>query len=250
MFRIRWLVALAVAFALTPAHAKINAAELADSVARLQYAWYVEDSDELLAIAEELEGETASGDADKWRQYYAAYGYFRAAILTSDDYFSEYVERCEDTTKALLKKDREFVEGLILRGACAAVLAERHPVAAVFAPSRAVRSFAKARQLEPDNPRLLLQQAEASVGRKALRDEYPQPVLLLEQAISRYELGTYADPLTPKWGEADAFLLLAKLQKKAGNKLRARDAIEQALQIVPNSAVARRVISELRGQRG
>lgn len=221
-----------------------------DAIARLQFAWYSEDLDELVEISNTLEVEKPRGDIGRWMRYYSAYGYFRAASLAPDEYFDEYVEHCEDTSKKLVREDKEFSEALILQGACAALVASRRPLSALLAPRRAVRSFAKAERQAPENARLLLQMAEASVGRKALSDEFDSPAELLQRALVLFEQGGDADPLTPNWGEADAYLLMARLQQKAGNKLRARDAIEQALQIIPDSARALRIRQALRGQKG
>ncbi|MEL7539118.1 MAG: hypothetical protein AAFZ58_05715 [Pseudomonadota bacterium] len=234
---------------LSKAEAAVAAAELADLAAQLQYAWYTEQSDELIVLAEQLADEKPRGDIEPWLRYYSAYGYYRAAMLAGDDYFGEYVERCEDLSRALLRQDPEFVEALILRGSCAALLSSRRPVSAVLAPSRAVKSFAKAARLAPENPRLLLQQAVAAIGRPALRDEFAPVNQLLESSLVEFARSIDVDPLTPDWGEAEANAAIAQLAIKAGNKKRARDAIEQALQIVPDYYAAKALLNELRAAR-
>ncbi|MEM1261588.1 MAG: hypothetical protein AAGH76_04280 [Pseudomonadota bacterium] len=242
-----WL--LATSFAASPAGAAVSANELADMAAQLQYAWYTEQVDELVALAERLEDETPRGDIGPWLNYYSAYGYYRAAVLSDDDYVGEYIDRCERLSKALVRQDPEFVEALILRGSCAALLASRRPISAVLAPSRAVKAFTKAARLEPENPRLLLQQAIAVIDRPGLRDEFAPVEELLERSLQLFTITLEIDPLTPDWGEAEANTAMATLALKNGNRLRARDAAEQALQIVADYRAAERLLTELRTTR-
>lgn len=242
-------VALALAFFVRPAAAAIAAGELADLAAQLQYAWYTEQADELLALAERLADEKPRGDIEPWLRYYSAYGYYRAAILADDDYFGEYVDRCESLSRALVRADPEFVEALVLRGSCAALLSARRPISSVLAPSRAVKAFTKAARLEPDNPRLLLQQAVAVMERPRLKNEFEPVPLLLQTALASFERTISADPLTPDWGEAEANTAVARLALSAGQKKRARDALEEALQIVPDYREANRLLGDLRGSR-
>ncbi|MEM8983493.1 MAG: hypothetical protein AAGC71_10725 [Pseudomonadota bacterium] len=236
---------------LTPSRAPAAVAtnELADMAAQLQYAWYTEQVDEIVALAERLEDETGRGDIGPWLSYYSAYGYYRAAVLSDDDYFGEYIERCEQLSKALVRQDPEFVEALILRGSCAALLASRRPISAVLAPSRAVKSFTKAARLEPENPRLLLQQAIAVIDRPSLRDEFAPVNELLERSLQRFAVTLELDPLNPDWGEAEANATIAALALKNGNRLRARDAAEQALQIVADYRAAEKLLNDLRRSR-
>ncbi len=226
--------------------AAINREELIDLVAQLQYAWYTENLGDLLAISERLESEKPRPATAAWQQYYAAYGYFRAASLAEEDYVIEFLDRCEDITRALQKESSGFAEALVLRGGCAAWLARVRPISAVLAPSRAVRALSKAARIDPENPRLLLQQAEAVMGRKAFSDEYRDPLTLLKQAVDQFERRIDADPLTPDWGEIEALRYLAELSLEAGDRRQARDALEQALQIAPDFRPAVELMQSLR----
>ena len=246
--RLLLVLLLALAHSL-PARAAISSKQLPDLVARLEYAWYSGDLNRILDLAARLDVEKPRGNIDHWLKYYSAYGYFRAAKLAGDDYLGEYVERCEDILKPTLRMQPGFAEGFVLAGACAALLAEKRPIAAVLAPSRALRAFKRARVLEPDNPRLKLQQAEAVVGRRALADEIPPAPALLAEAVEIFSEQVTVDPLRPSWGEPEAYFLQARLALGAGNRLLARDAAESALQIAPDYEAARNLIKELRGGR-
>ena len=243
----RYLLPVLAACSLAPAvHGAVAAPELADLAAQIQYAWYTEQSQVLVELAERLEAEKPRGDVEPWLRYYSAYGYYRAAMLAGDDYFGEYVERCERLTRALVRSDPEFVEALVLRGSCAALLAAQRPISAVLAPSRAVKSFTKAARLAPANPRLLLQQAVAVMDRPSLRDEFEPVQKLLDASLASFAREISADPLSPVWGEAEANTAVAMLAIDEGQKKRARDALEEALQIVPDYLVAERLLVELR----
>ncbi len=232
-----------------PAEAAVGAVELADIAAQLQYAWYTEQQQELVLLAGRLEAEKPRGDVGPWLKYYSAYGYYRAAMLATDDYLGEYLDRCESISRQLVRSDPEFSEAQILRGSCAALLSARRPISAVLAPSRAVRSFAKAERLAPENPRLQLQQAVAVLDKPSLRDEFAAVDVLLGAALAAFHDTVSVDPLVPDWGEAEAYVARAQVAISRGNKRVARDSVEQALQIVPDYRAAHRLLSELRSAR-
>lgn len=244
----RFLIGLVLGCVLAlPAGAAFKREDLVDTVSQLQYAWYTGDLTQLLTLAEMLGNEKPRVGLERWLKYYSAYGYYRAAQLADENYFSDYIERCEDTLKPVLKEHADFSEGLILRGSCAALLTERKPIAAIFAPSRALRAFKKAALIDPNNPRLKLQQAVASLGRKALAEHFQSAPTLLAEALEQFSRRVEPDALLPDWGEAEANLLLARLALDTGDKLRARDAIESAIQIVPDFQEAHEMLAVIRG---
>lgn len=230
----------------SPLQAALSEEQLVDSVAQLHYAYYTRSLDDLVTLTERLENERPREATEQWQHYYAALGYYRAALLADDDYVTEYLDRCEDLAKQLLRKQANFVEALVLRGACAAFLAEKRPISAVLAPSRAVRSFAKARAIDPEHPRLLLQQAKAAMGRRAFVDEFPAADIMLQQSLDSFLSRQDADALTPDWGEVEAHTELARLLLEKGERRRARDSIEQALQFAPGYEPALALLETLR----
>ncbi len=247
--RLPLLSGLFVCLAVAPAQAATDDTELSDYVARLQYAWFVGDHLTAVEIAGLLAAERPRGDIEHWLRYYSAYGYYRAAQIADEDYLDEYVDRCDEQARAALKLRSEFSEALIVRGACAALLAERRPIAAVLAPSRALRALDRAALLDPENPRLKLVQAQASLGRKALAEELPPPAVALAQAIDGFQRFHDASVLTPDWGEAEAHVIRGRLALAAGDRLGARDAAEQALGIAPDYTAAIDFLTSLRAAR-
>ena len=229
-----------------PAQAAVDRAALADYAARIEYAVFVEDVDQLVEIATTLAAERPRGGVDGWLSYYTGLAWYRAAQLAGEDYAGEYVDNCDDRTRAAVRELEDVTEPLILRGACSALLAKLKPIAAVLAPSRAIRSFAKARTLQPDNPRLLLAEAIAARGRRTIADEFPEPAELVRLAIEQFNALEDADRLTPDWGEAEAHYLAAEIAFERGDRQSARDAIETALQIAPRYEAAARLLRKMR----
>lgn len=232
--------------AATGATAAGDDAALFDIATRMQYAWYTRDLSRLVELTHELQPDASRDTAGRWAGYYTAYGYYRAAGLAGEDYVVEYLNRCSDVIDDTMHRHQEFAEALILKGACSALLAERRPIAAVLAPSRALRAFAKAALLDPDNPRLKLAQATAATLRKSFAAVLPPPARLLEEALKAYAVGAHVAPPEPDWGEAEAYLLDARLALGSGDRQRARDAAEQALQIAPDYADGRDLLDGLR----
>lgn len=233
-----------------PLAAALRPAELADRAAVIEYTAHVGDFRRLTEISEQLADETARGETQKFVHYYAALAAYRAAELDEDIEFRVGVllDRCVEQGKAALKLDREFADGLALVAACHGLAAARQPLAAIVAGNFSAREMKRALKLAPENPRVLLLHASTLMRRYQDSDRLQQAEQSLHEALSLYQrFVDLGNPKSPQWGEEHAHLWMARLAIINGDKVLARDHLEQAVLIAPQFAAAMR---ELRGLGG
>ena len=246
----RYLIpALLFASALaTPAQAALKASELADRAAVIEFAAHTGDLGYLAEISEVLANEKARGDAQKLVHYYAALAAYRAAELDTDIDFRMGVllDRCIEQGKKAIRLDREFADALALVGACHGLAASRQPLSAIIAGNFSARELKKAVSMAPENPRVLLLNGITLLRRF---DDPTRLQLAREQllaAVDAYE--SFADlyrPGAPGWGEEQAHFWLANVAVRLGDKVAARDHLEQALLIAPQMRAAQAQFARL-----
>ncbi len=222
--------------------------ELADRAAVIEYMAHTGDIGYLAEISEVLSGEKARGDAQKFVHYYAALAAYRAAELDDDVEFRMGVllDRCIDQGKKAAKLDREFADALALIGACHGLAASRQPLSAIIAGNFAARELKKALAIAPENPRVLLLNAVTLLRRFDDPDRLEIARTQLVHAIEAYD--SFADlyrPNQPGWGEEQAHFWLADVSERLGDRVAARDHLEQALLIAPQMRVAQNRFANL-----
>ena len=67
----------------------------------------------------------------------------------------------------------------------------------------------------------------------------------LQLAAEQFVNWTSPDPDAPVWGEAEAWLTMARLHRDAGDLAAARTAFEKSLSVAPDYAVAREELDAL-----
>lgn len=238
--------ALALSLLAVPAALGADDAWL-DIEGRIQYAYYTEDLRSLANLAQSL---TAGTDADPLRDYYLGLAYYRIALLSSARAanrprnalpagrvsLEDAAELCVASLERLLTKRPEFVEALALQSACLNTLGELKPLRAPLAESRSRAHIQRAARLAPSNPRVLLIQAAAVNS-----DQGP----LLRRAIVLFEAARQSVNRAPDWGAADAYVQLGGYYLNHGEVLPARDALEHALLLAPEFALARRLLARI-----
>lgn len=229
------------------AQAAVDLDELSDLSARIQFAVFEADFDTLDRLAARLEDERARGQVEPLLRYQAAYAAYRAGELAprAGQADSPYLERCEE--QALAAADEaggEFADALALAGACAALDASRN-LTALLSATRARRHLRAARELGPENPRVLLLLGVSRMRQSSLPEAWGTPAALLARAAERFMATLPPRRGWPDWGEAEAAAIRAELSMAAGEILAARDAAEHALMLAPDYRRARAVLEQL-----
>lgn len=238
--------ALAALLAWNGAAAAVGIDELSDIAARIQYAVYEEDFRSLDRLAGSLADEKARGGLAALLRYQAAYAAYRAGELAPavgrPD--SPYLARCEEQALAAAEQQEDFADAWALAGACAALDASRN-LTALLSARRARQYLRTAREMSPDNPRVLLLAAVSALRQPSVGQGWEPPARLLSRAAERYAVALPPGRAWPDWGEAEVSVLESELAMDAGHILAARDAAERALMLAPDYRRARSLIEKL-----
>lgn len=209
---------------------------------RIQYAFYTEDIRALSDVANQLA--RPEGDEEPLHAYYRALANYRLALVLVNrhkDGAKDAIEHCVDSLGVALKTDPNFVAGLALQSAClrtSAILKPWSPLAG----TRSAGQMARAVKLAPRDPRVLLLQA-LDEGESGKIDE--QCLARLKAAAQAFERERQGMEPTPGWGAAEAYAYIGQGYLERGDVLAARDALEHALLLAPDFALARRLMTKI-----
>jgi tetratricopeptide (TPR) repeat protein len=207
-----------------------------DYESRIQFAFYEEDARALGSLAEQLAKLRGS---EERRAYYAALANYRISLLDSlpSGERAAAAEGCVATLDRRLDRSPDSVELLALQGGCLAALSQMRGVRAPLASGRSRAHVARALGLAPTNPRALLVEAASLEGDDGLAT--------LQSAVTAFEKERHGALTSPGWGAAEAYAELGRRYLEKGEVLQARDAVERALLIAPEYAVARRLLERI-----
>jgi tetratricopeptide (TPR) repeat protein len=238
----RVIAPLAAVFAASSALGAATDTSWLDVEGRIQYGFYTEDSRSLADIADQLaHGE---GEHEPLQYYYAGLANYRLAMLLAKrdkEHAREAIDHCVDSLDVALKAQGDFAAALALQSACLRTMALLKPWKPL-AGSKSAGQLERAVKLAPRDPRVLLLEALAK-GEDAKLDE--QSLATLEKATAAFESERQGIERTPGWGAAEAYTYLGRGYLERGDVLKARDALERALLIAPDFAMAKRLLTKI-----
>ncbi len=213
---------------------------------RIEYSYFTEDTRALVDLAGLLppaEGAGALGD------YYLALANYRLALITASTDKTRaavYVDRCIESANKSLEAQADYAEALALQSICLSLTAAMKPLRAPIAAVRSGKSIDRALKIAPRNPRVLLLDALRDYDRHlTLSGGKAQVIATLQRAITGFEIERREPGALPGWGAADAYVFLAGSYLDSGDTIKARNALERALLIAPEFALARRMLTRI-----
>lgn len=142
---------------------------------------------------------------------------------------SEALELLED-----LVEERPDAESLSLMGGVLGELAGLHPMRAMIFGPRASRALERAAELEPSNPRVLLQQGISYLFTpRAFGGSLEKAEEKLRRARVLFARG--GEEPWPSWGRVDVLAWLGQVLAEKGQPAEARAVYEQALELEPRA---------------
>jgi hypothetical protein len=214
--------------------------ELDDAAARMQYAYFTEDSraltDSLDTLAG-LQGSTVPG----LKEYFQAYGQWKLAQLYADAEAKgggstggagKAAQECQKNARAAIAEDRRMVEAYALQAICGS-----NPNGG----NCSARPLRTALEMEPHNPRVNL------IALLCLSDRERITLATLQRArslVAGFEHAPPSRPGRPDWGHAEALTVLAQIYLERGDPVAARDSVERALVIAPDYRKAQQLLQE------
>ena len=240
------LACLACLFA-TGALRAADDAHWLDVEGQIQYNYYTEDLRVLSTLAARLDSKEG---AQPLQGYYAALAYYRLALTDAEHDHAAATgaaEHCNSSLDASLQARANWAEALALQGACLGLVAELKPLRAPLAGTRSRTELARALELEPHNPRVLLLDGWLALERPAKGAVAAKAHACAEfaAAIGAFEAARPGEEHVPEWGLAEGYTYRARCDLERGDAAAARDALERALLIAPDYQLARRLVARI-----
>ena len=173
--------------------------------------------------------------------YYRAYAHYRLGELTADreKLAKGHLNDCIDILKDVVSADPGFAEAQALQATCYGVSAPFYMLRAATRGIAANNALARALEADAGNPRVILADGISLYFRpSAFGGDKARAQTRLQEAIGRYAEFRPATADSPVWGEAEAWLYLARIQRDAGETSQARDSLDRALKLAPGYAEA------------
>jgi len=216
--------------------------EWLDVEGRIQYGFYTEDARTLSDVVSQLSGPEAADDP--LRHYYIGFANYRlSAVLAGKDKSRarDAAARCVSRLDEAVRGKSNFADGLALQSACLRELANL-TLWKPLAGSKSTGQMERAVKLAPRDPRVLLLQAlEHGDGGKIDSTALAR----LRKAAEAFEAERQGVDRTPGWGAAETYAYLGRGYLDQGDVVAARDALERALLIAPDFALARRLLTRI-----
>ena len=226
-----------------------RAQEGGDLQAQIEYAFQVEDRNQLTAILQTLDTQVKAGPADAALLYHVAHARYRYGLLERDKHARDTeasFSDCIDVLKPNLDRDGGLAESLVLQSACYSSLAGLRRLEAVVLRSRALDRLNDALKRDPHNPRAVLFSALDQLSRSKPRSaDNSRAFEQLQLAAQLFDQTSATRIDVPGWGHADAYLALGLQLQSRGDLLGARNWIEKALIVAPDYKAAQRQLAAL-----
>lgn len=223
-------------------------AELQDTVARLQYAFYTADARELQNVLNLLEQYDMPASAEALHAYYVAYGYWKLAQLHAEQppqrsAASRAAKSCGMHARAAVEADSRLAEAWALEAICDELPHATMRLASLQKAACARhRSLRAALSIAPENPRVQLIEKMCSAQASDPATLAPQRWQAVVDAFANEAPSASG---RPDWGHAEALTLLGEIHLQNGNTVAARDAIERALVLAPDYLAARNALESV-----
>jgi tetratricopeptide (TPR) repeat protein len=213
--------------------------ELDDAAARMQYAFYTNDTQGIETILKTLEEFQVEDSLVASKSYQLAYGNWKLSQLylqslaeqrprpSAKSLASKAAQTCARHARSAAEKDRALVEALAIEAACEGHSATARTGSAGCANSKPLRT---ASGLAPDNPRVKLVQAMCAANTPT----DPTATDRWRAVVASFEAAPPSRPGKPDWGHVEALTMLGETYLQRGDPVAARDALERALVLAPD----------------
>jgi tetratricopeptide (TPR) repeat protein len=233
---------------------------LNDLSARVQFDYYASDARALQRDLQSLKQLELGEPVVLVRQYYVAYGHMRLAEILGEkdrsaarkaantcvglagDVVDQEPKRVTPSERARL--DILYAELWAIRGACGSLETELSLLPETSMASNKARKTALA--LAPNNPRVQLLAAIHESKRANANQEIANANRLLRTVTQLFDAMPPTESDLPDWGHAEAWAWLGQSYLKLGDRVAARNALEQALVLAPDYVWARTLQSQLK----
>ncbi len=182
-----------------------------------------------------FERATADEQHEALAYYYMGLADYRMASMKPEKKHQlKYINQGIDALEKAIKIDENMTEGYALLGSIMGWKSGLKPMQAMFLGPKSTNMVAKAKEMEPDNPRVTMIAAISDYNTPKMFGGDPERAKEgFKKAATLFEREEVADPLMPAWGHEETYAWLGQALVADGAIEEARAAYEKALEINP-----------------
>ena len=196
------------------------------------------DLDAMYAARATFERALADTSLSAWGHYYIALADYRIAGLLgeeSKDQASEHLKVAVEHLKKATEIDPQAAEAYALLSSAYGLQIGLSPMKSMLLGPRVGKAAQKAKQLAPDNPRVVLSAAISDFNTpKMFGGSKEKGLQGFQRAAELFAQEEPTNPIQPVWGHREAYAWLGIAYQDRGELEPARAAFEKALEIDPD----------------
>lgn len=234
---------------LSDTQATADSVPFADIGRQIEAADFAGDVQALARLQAQLTDAVKQPTPGKYTYYYLGYADHALAEVYADTESSKATDclhDAEDALKQAITLDPNFAEAYALLGSSYGLEIGLHPFKGMWLGGKSNGLLAKALQLAPDNPRVLMQRAISDYSTPATFGGDKQRALReYTAALARYDAYKPADDQAPTWGHATAYVWRGDAEVGLNDPEAARKDYTAALALVPGYKLAAAKLAKL-----
>ena len=236
---LRVLLSLAFIFSIAyPTLAQSSDSLIISGRQMLQAGENAGDLDAMYAARATFERALADTGLAAWGHYYIALADYRIAGLLgeeSKDQASEHLKVAVEHLKKATEIDPQAAEAYALLSSAYGLQIGLSPMKSMLLGPRVGRAAQQAKQLAPDNPRVVLSAAISDFNTpKMFGGSKEKGLQGFQRAAELFAQEEPTDPIHPVWGHSRTYAWLGIAYQNQGELESARAAFEKALEIDPD----------------
>lgn len=204
----------------------------------LQVGESASDLDAMYAARATFERTLADAGLAAWSHYYLALADYRIAGLLSEeskDQASEHLKVAVEHLKKATEIDPQAAEAYALLSSVYGLQVGLSPMKSMFIGPKVGKAVQKAKQIAPDNPRVVLSAALNDFNTPEMFGGSKEKGLQgFQRAVELFAQQEPTDSIQPVWGHREAYAWLGIAYQDLGELESARAAFEKALEIDPD----------------
>jgi tetratricopeptide (TPR) repeat protein len=241
----RLLAGMAIALAGLPASGAESLLPYRD---RIEQGYNARDTQVIETTIAELEKAGSASNQQDLATYYTAFARLRQSAIPGTDKGRArgYLEQCIDGLEPLLERRSDYAQARALYASCLGASANYYVLKAATRGIAAGREMSAARKLAPDNPWVVFQDAVSDFLTPAMFGGNRARALdKLKRAEQLFVASRPTGSMEPVFGESETWLYMGRVYLAEGKRDQAREALEKARTLAPESADVRDELAKL-----
>lgn len=215
---------------------------------RIEQGYNARDTQLIEATIADLREAGQSSDQVDLATYYTAFARLRQSAIPGTDKAraQEYLEQCIGDLEPLLKRRSDYAQARALYASCLGASTNYYVFKAATRGMAAGREMSAAVKLDPDNPWVVFQDAVSDFLTPAIFGGSKSRALdKLRRAEQLFVASRPAGSTEPVFGESETWLYMGRVYLADGEKDKAKEALEKARTLAPESADVRDELAKL-----